>query len=349
MTSTLPTQPQLDRRTGLGASDVSAAVGLDPYRSPLDLYLEKKGLAEPFEGNEHTRWGNRIEPLLRDALAEKVNRRPGGLEEVVRWFDPDRVADVRTEQKQVTVFHPQSTAIWATPDEVYFDVGDGELIPVAGGEVKNKGARVAHRWGESGTDEIPVEVMVQCFVGMACCELEEWHVGAYFGGSDFRTYLLRYDRAIATELIDQASAFWREYVLADRMPPVQSGDERMQRTLARLFADHSDAIEPASPEEAEMVGFLVRARTAAEQADAEKELWTARVKQAIGDRAGLLAPHGKVTWKTTKGRTTTDYEAVVTELAQRYPDDVQRAVESATRTGGGFRRFLVTPSKVGAR
>ena len=54
------TQEQQARRlSGLGASEVPAVLGLDPYRSPLDVYLEKTGVLPPFEGNNFTEWGNR--------------------------------------------------------------------------------------------------------------------------------------------------------------------------------------------------------------------------------------------------------------------------------------------------
>lgn len=337
------TVKDLDRRTGLGASDVAAACGLDPYRSPLDLWLEKRGLAEPFGGNEHTRWGTRIEPVLREALAEDVGLRPADLDEVTRWFSPDRLADVRVEQRQVTVYHPTTPILWATPDEVYMHGTE----PVAGGEVKNKSVRVAHQWGETGTDEIPDAVQVQCHIGMACLGLEAWHVGAYFGGADFRTYHLTTDPQIAGELIRQAEAFWTEYVVPEKMPPVTSGDDRMQKTLARLFDAHSEAIDAATEDEASLIAHLVSARSAYDDAESAKKLLEAQIKAAIGDRAGIQSAQAKVTWKLQKGRTVTDYEAVVTTLAAQYPDDVQRAVEAATRTGVGFRVLRV--AKAGAR
>ena len=39
----LPREEWLDiRKTGIGSSDAAAAVGLNPYKSPLELWLEKK-------------------------------------------------------------------------------------------------------------------------------------------------------------------------------------------------------------------------------------------------------------------------------------------------------------------
>lgn len=50
----------------LGASEISAAVGLNPYRSGLDLWREKT--KDPsftqFTGNSYTKWGSRLESAI---------------------------------------------------------------------------------------------------------------------------------------------------------------------------------------------------------------------------------------------------------------------------------------------
>jgi len=56
----------------LGASEVSAALGLNPYRTPFDLWREKTGDPSfiPFEGNQFTIWGNRLEDSIAQGFAE---------------------------------------------------------------------------------------------------------------------------------------------------------------------------------------------------------------------------------------------------------------------------------------
>lgn len=334
---------KFSRTQGLGASDISAAIGLDPYRKPLDVWMEKRGLAEPFAGNEHTRWGNRIEPVLREALAEEVGTFgpavPANTTMIMESFGAARIADLRTDQRQVTVYHPSLRTIWATPDELYYD---GRLV--AGGEVKNKGARVAHRWGESGTDEVPDEVLVQCLVGMRCCELEDWYVGAYFGGADYRVYRLRYDHAVAEQVIDQALGFWHDYVLPGKMPAVTGGED-VARALAKLFPAPDETVDDATPEEAEAIWALIEARAARDTADAIKSEIENRVRAMIGNRKGLACAAGKVTWSRVKDSIRTDDAAVVADLAKQYPEAVDLAVRAHTSARPGGRRLLVTPAK----
>ncbi len=69
MVSTL--DPTFDRSTGIGASEVAALLGLDPRKTPLSLWLDKTGNAPPFEGNRFTEMGQRCEPVIADAYAER--------------------------------------------------------------------------------------------------------------------------------------------------------------------------------------------------------------------------------------------------------------------------------------
>ena len=49
------------RKTSVGSSDIGAIVGINEYKTPTDLYKEKKGLVPPFEGNDATEWGTELE------------------------------------------------------------------------------------------------------------------------------------------------------------------------------------------------------------------------------------------------------------------------------------------------
>lgn len=57
-----------ERVHGLGASDASAAVGLNPWRSNIDLWKEKTGrlIPEDISDAERIIYGNKLEPILRE-------------------------------------------------------------------------------------------------------------------------------------------------------------------------------------------------------------------------------------------------------------------------------------------
>ena len=61
----------LNARHGIGGSDASAVLGLSPYKTNVDLYLEKIGQRVPADisGEDYVRYGHDAEPLLRSLFA----------------------------------------------------------------------------------------------------------------------------------------------------------------------------------------------------------------------------------------------------------------------------------------
>src|SRR5687767_8539180 len=62
-----------ERRELLTASDVAAVLGVDPRRSPLSVYAEKRGLLEVAE-TPWMRWGRRVEGAIAEAYADETGR-----------------------------------------------------------------------------------------------------------------------------------------------------------------------------------------------------------------------------------------------------------------------------------
>lgn len=59
----------------IGGSDISAIMGISPFKTRFQLLQEKAQIVEPdFKGNEYTEYGNKLEPLIRDYVNETLNR-----------------------------------------------------------------------------------------------------------------------------------------------------------------------------------------------------------------------------------------------------------------------------------
>lgn len=60
------------RERGIGSSDAAAAVGLCPYKSPLQLWMEKTGRGgalpqtDPRDDTSPMYWGTLLEPIVAD-------------------------------------------------------------------------------------------------------------------------------------------------------------------------------------------------------------------------------------------------------------------------------------------
>lgn len=63
-----------ERRRGIGSSDVAAIYGLDPWRTAVDVWREKRGEAEPVEETPAMAAGKLLEPLVLRMTAERLGR-----------------------------------------------------------------------------------------------------------------------------------------------------------------------------------------------------------------------------------------------------------------------------------
>jgi|LSQX01.2.fsa_nt_gb putative phage-type endonuclease len=61
------------RRGGIGGSDISAIAGMNPWRSPLAVYLDKRGEIEDGPDNERMYWGRQLEDVVARHFAEVNN------------------------------------------------------------------------------------------------------------------------------------------------------------------------------------------------------------------------------------------------------------------------------------
>jgi putative phage-type endonuclease len=66
------------RNMGIGGSDASVVCGINKYKSPVELWMEKTGQIPQQEAGEAAYWGTRIEPLIREefVLRTGINVNP---------------------------------------------------------------------------------------------------------------------------------------------------------------------------------------------------------------------------------------------------------------------------------
>lgn len=62
------------RQSYLGCSELGAVMGVDPYKTALDVFNQKLGLVEPFQGNRHTERGEKLEAIAAQEYTEKTGR-----------------------------------------------------------------------------------------------------------------------------------------------------------------------------------------------------------------------------------------------------------------------------------
>lgn len=294
------------RRTGISGTDVSAILGINPWSSPLDVWLDKRGQAEPREQSMAMKLGNLLEPVVATLYTDETG---------VELVDPG--------------FLRHQSRDWhiGTPDRIAVD---GTLIEI-------KTARSGNDWGEPGTDQIPRHYLTQVAWYLALTDLQVAHVAVLVGASDFRRYVVQRDLELEGVLVERCEAFWKDNIIAGQMPAVD-GSEGAARYIASRFPRNVEPLRTATEDEVALARRLAAARAATAAAEREQAEAENLLKAAIGEAEGLdLGALGKITWKASKGRESVDWKALAAEA--NIPAEV---IARHTKTGEASRRFLPT-------
>lgn len=260
-----------DRNSGVGSSDVGAILGVNPYRTGVDVWLEKRGLVPSFTGNEATKWGAVLEPIV---AAEWARRRPG-----VRFERPGLVR------------HPQHAWAFCTPDRIAV-MPDGTRMLV---ECKTAGLRQAPRWA----NDVPPEYLAQWTWQAWLCALPAGDVPVLIGGQEYREHAQVYDAEIGEAMAAQVGEWWARHVVAGREPTPDNARVE-KRLLDVLNRSHVGDAVLATGQLEDAAIELREAKRIAKEAEALVTDRENRVKRLLGDKPGCWGPWGKVTWKAQK-------------------------------------------------
>ena len=64
-----------ERAKGIGSSDAAAVMGLSPFLTPYELWMQKTGRSEGFAGNEATKRGDILEPAILEMVAVEIEQK----------------------------------------------------------------------------------------------------------------------------------------------------------------------------------------------------------------------------------------------------------------------------------
>jgi putative phage-type endonuclease len=175
----------MERKNYIGGSDLGAICGLNPYRSALDVYLDKTSDDIQEETNAAMRWGNLLEDVVAKAYSEDTG-----------YFL--KIADG-------PIYHSEYKFLAANIDRW---VGDKEYVL----ECKTAGFTKAKEWGDLGTDQIPESYLVQVAYYAAICDVPKVDIAVLIGGQDFRIYTYNRDKNLEEKLIKIACNFWNNHI-----------------------------------------------------------------------------------------------------------------------------------------
>lgn len=265
------------RRTGIGASEVSAVLGLPSYPSPLEVWRSKVEDVEQ-EDSADFRRGHALEPAVA-ALYEMetgVALDPGG----------------------PSIAHPRCPVLRCTPDRF------ARIEPRFPVELKTARGSQRHEFGEPGTDEVPSQYLVQVQVQMACSGAATGELAALIAGDDLRVYRFTRDAELESSIIESVSRWWRDYVETRTPPPVDGSEAWAERLASVRRAPRL----LAATEEMRVAAHVLRAAKAAKKrAETEEAAARNALLALMGDAEGI---EGVASYRETRGRPTTDWRGL---------------------------------------
>lgn len=289
------------RNLGIGGSDAGAIMGMNPWKSKYQLWLEKTGQAEPedISGKESVYWGTVLEAPVADRFAEltgKKIRRAGMMQNVK---DPWMLANV---------------------DRLI--VGEK-----AGLECKCTNAFSVKDWKE---DNLPDSYYWQCQHYMMTTGLPVWYIAVLIGGNSFDYKAVpRHDDDIKA-LYEAEEEFWLKNVKEGIMPDID-GSELTQKALeAQYPGKNSDPIELPS-EAAAILQLYYDFDKQYKEAKAAAEEQKNKLCAMLGDYEIGFIGDKKITWKRYDGR--------ITVNAKKLKKDYPEIYKQVTTQGKPFRKF----------
>lgn len=196
------------RDKSIGGSEIAKILGLSKYGSAITVWEEKLGLCEKFKGNIHTKFGNRMEPIIRDFVQEDFKEATG--------------INLKTYEYPYMMVSKEYDFISANIDGIgildkEFEYSESKFInpdTLIGLEIKTASEALRKLWDG---EEIPSEYYCQVQWYMYVTGLKFFMI-IYMIGKEIRWKVVpRCDEDIDV-MVNEAVRFWNENIIHKVMP-----------------------------------------------------------------------------------------------------------------------------------
>lgn len=272
------------RRTGIGGSDASTIVGLNPYSSPYYLFCDKMGALPEKDDTEAMRQGRDLEQYVADRWMERTGktcRRNNYMWRSTRW--PWMLADIDREI-----------------------VGEN-----AGLECKTTSPYNKHDFAGG---EVPLTYYVQCQHYMAVMGFDRMYLAVLVLNRGFYDFVIDRDDSEIEALAAAECEFWN--LLQREEPPPIDGSEATQDALRLMYPEEDDHLSLNLPQSADRdLNRLVQLQGMIKGLKAECDAIKNEMMARMGDAALADTSSKRCSWVTRK-KSSIDTK----KLKQQFPE-----------------------------
>ena len=297
------------RKGGIGGSDAAAAVGLNPYVSPLELWLIKTGRdanlprPDPGDTTEPVYWGTLLEPIVAASYARQTGNKVRRVNAVLQ--------------------HPTIPFMLSNVDREVVGCRDVQLL-----ECKTAGEFGARLW----RDGVPKYVQLQVQHQLAVTGRQAADVAVLICGQKLEVHRIERDDGLIARLIELEAAFWR-FVTTDSPPPAD-GSDSADRALRCLYPGAGGTVDFTDDRRLSSVfADLVAVRADIEARQQVEAQLKQAIVQAMGEADQAQFETGSISYRRSKDGTSVDLK----RLLVAHP----HLATSYAVTKPGSRRFLV--------
>lgn len=188
------------REAGIGNLDAAAAVGQDPFKSQVRLWMERTERHEllqpvpnaPPPPDSAAYWSRLLEPIVAAHYTLRTGR--------------------QVRRTSTLIRHPQHPWMFAHPGREVVGAPDVQFL-----ECRCVGVDAAALWAEG----LPGYVRIQVLHQLAVTDAKAIDVVALVGGQELRIHRVERDGVEISRLVDAEREFWR-CVELDEAPPARA-------------------------------------------------------------------------------------------------------------------------------
>ena len=278
------------RQAGIGGSDASCIAGLNPWKSAIQLYMDKKEENPQEVKSLRMELGNRLEGLVAELFTEATGLKVRNVNGILKNDKyPFAIANI-------------DRAI----------VGEKAFL-----ECKTTNSYALKEWEEG----VPAHYEIQCLHYMAITGATHCYIAALIGNSDFIWHKIERDQETIDYLMQIERDFWENNIEKDVVPMPDGSDAYSEYLKKKYDKSNGQVIELHLLENGvnklnrydEIVADIKVLESEKKLIEQEIQLHMEEFEVAkIGDR--------KVTWKSSS-RNTIDskkLKAEMTDIAQQY-------------------------------
>ncbi len=269
-TENMPYEEWLEwRKKGIGGSDASVVCGVNKYKSPVELWMEKTGQSSPEEAGEAAYWGTQLESLVRMEFTKRTGIEVVAVNKILQSKEyPFQLANLDGVCK-----HP--------------DLGTVVF------EAKTASAYKADEW----EDNVPEEYVLQVQHYLSVTDYIGAYIAVLIGGNTFKYTFIERDEELISKLIQWESDFW-EHVQSD-IPPALDGSEASANFLKKRFPKSVALSKIKLPDTAvELIRQYDEACDKGDSYSEQKQRAENLLKQMLGEHEIGIVGDRVITWKT---------------------------------------------------